>query len=70
VEVDWGSPSLKIRAWLLGTDVDYAELTGVTDEQNYWIRVEGRPHVYKVFESVYKTFARDARENFVATDAS
>jgi hypothetical protein len=70
VEVDWSTPQLRIRAWLLGTRVDYVELTQVADEQNYWVRVEGKANVYKVFESVFKTFARDPRENLVASSTS
>jgi hypothetical protein len=70
VEVDWGTPELKVTAWLLGIDVDYVELTQVADEQNYWLRVDGKPHVYKVFESVFKTFARDPKVNLVATATS
>jgi hypothetical protein len=68
--VDLSKPDLLVTAWQLGTTVDKAELIKVADEQNYWVRVEGKPHVYQVFESVYKTFARDPVENYVATDAS
>jgi hypothetical protein len=59
VEVNWDRSALAIHAWRLGGGTDDLEFQPVEGETNYWVRVEGRPHVYKVFESAFKTFHRD-----------
>ena len=42
-----------------GGGADYIEFLPVEDETNYWVKIDGRPHVYKVFESAFKVFQRD-----------
>jgi hypothetical protein len=59
LQLDWTNPGLSIRAWHLDGTEDNFSLQKVKDENNYWLMVEGRPHFYKVYESVFKTFDRD-----------
>jgi hypothetical protein len=58
-EINWDRPALVVQTWRIGGDTDYLEFQPVEEETNYWVRVEGRPHVYQVFESAFKTFHRD-----------
>jgi hypothetical protein len=58
-ELNWDRPALVVQTWRIGGGTDYIEFQPVEEETNYWVRVQGRPHVYKVFESAYKTFHRD-----------
>ena len=68
VSLDWSQPALSIHGWMLGSEEEQCDMIKVSDEENYWVRVRERPHVYKVFQSVYKTFIRDPKENLVATE--
>ena len=62
LDLDWSAPLMRIDTWRLGDQSDHLEFLQVGDENNYWVRVEGKTHVYKVFESVYKTFNKDPAE--------
>lgn len=59
LQLDWANAPLTISTWQLDGTENIFKLMKVDDENNYWLRVDGRPHVYKVYESVFKTFDRD-----------
>lgn len=59
LQLDWAGNGLTIKTWQLDGTEDLIEIMKGAGENNYWLRVEGRLHVYKVYESVYKTFDRD-----------
>jgi hypothetical protein len=64
--IDWDRPDLTIHAWRLGGGKDVIDFCPVEGENNYWLRVAGRPYVFKVFESAFKTYQRDP-ETLVAS---
>lgn len=59
LQLDWATAPLSIATWQLDGTADRFQLMKVDGENNYWLRVDGRPHVYKVYESIFKTFDRD-----------
>jgi len=59
--IDWTTPALSFTAWLLGKEPVHAEMQPVPEETSYYIKVDGKPHVYKVYESAYKTLSRDPK---------
>jgi hypothetical protein len=59
--IDWSRPLLVVRAWRLGGQVEKLEFLNIGEENNYWVRAEGNPHIYKVFQSAFQTFRRDPK---------
>jgi len=59
--IDWSRPLLVVRAWKLGGRVDKLEFVKIGEENNHWVRAEGNPHIYKVFQSAFQTFKRDPK---------
>lgn len=59
--LDWSRPLLAVRVWKLGGATERLEFLKIGEENNYWARAEGNPHVYKVFQSAFQTFRRDPK---------
>lgn len=57
--IDWSQPILVVRAWRLDGRLEKLEFLKIGEENNYWVRAEGNPNVYKVFQSAFQTFKRD-----------
>jgi hypothetical protein len=59
--LDWSKPILTVHAWMLGGSTETLRFLKAGDENNYWVKAEGNPHTYKVFQSAYQTFMRDPK---------
>jgi hypothetical protein len=59
--LNWDKPVLTARSWQLEGTTNKLEFQTNDDGKTYWVRREGKPHVYKVFESAYKAFKRDPK---------
>lgn len=59
--INWDKPIMMARSWELGGAAKKLEFQAGADGKTYWVRREGSPHVYKVFESAYKALKRDPK---------